>query len=101
MAAGGASSWPMAAEMHGQCVHCLFALPAPKLCDPGSECAAHCCTLHACMLMVSVCLPYLVLACRYAMTACKAFGFCLTYKRNTEFRRLCDILRQHLANINK
>lgn len=37
----------------------------------------------------------------YAMTACKAFGFCLTYKRHTEFRRLCDILRQHLANINK
>jgi translation initiation factor 3 subunit A len=35
------------------------------------------------------------------MTACKAFGFCLTYKRHTEFRRLCDILRQHLANINK
>jgi translation initiation factor 3 subunit A len=35
------------------------------------------------------------------MVACKAFGFCLTYKRNTEFRRLCDILRQHLANINK
>ena len=42
-----------------------------------------------------------VLGRRYAMTACKAFGFCLTYKRNTEFRRLCDILRQHLANINK
>lgn len=38
---------------------------------------------------------------RYAMTACRAFGFCLTYKRHTEFRRLCDILRQHLANINK
>jgi translation initiation factor 3 subunit A len=37
----------------------------------------------------------------YAMVACRAFGFCLTYKRNTEFRRLCDILRQHLANINK
>lgn len=37
----------------------------------------------------------------YAMTACRAFGFCLTYKRNAEFRRLCDILRQHLANINK
>ena len=33
----------------------------------------------------------------YAMTACRAFGFCLTYKRNAEFRRLCDILRQHRA----
>uniref|UniRef100_A0A383WAX7 Eukaryotic translation initiation factor 3 subunit A n=1 Tax=Tetradesmus obliquus TaxID=3088 RepID=A0A383WAX7_TETOB len=37
----------------------------------------------------------------YAMTAVRAFGFCLTYKRNAEFRRLCDILRQHLANMNK
>eukprot|EP00879_Flechtneria_rotunda_P023497 GHRR01024856.1.p1 GENE.GHRR01024856.1~~GHRR01024856.1.p1 ORF type:complete len:290 (+),score=93.76 GHRR01024856.1:165-1034(+) len=37
----------------------------------------------------------------YAMVACRAFGFCLTYKRNAEFRRLCDILRQHLANMTK
>ena len=37
----------------------------------------------------------------YAMTAIRAFQFCLTYKRNTEFRRLCDILRNHLANLNK
>ena len=37
----------------------------------------------------------------YAMTAVRAFGFCLTYKRTTEFRRLCDILRNHLANLNK
>jgi translation initiation factor 3 subunit A len=37
----------------------------------------------------------------YAMTAVRAFGFCLTYKRNAEFRRLCDILRQHLANMTK
>ena len=37
----------------------------------------------------------------YAMTAARAFGFCLTYKRTTEFRRLCDILRNHLANLNK
>lgn len=37
----------------------------------------------------------------YAMTATKAFQFCLTYKRTTEFRRLCDILRNHLANLNK
>ena len=37
----------------------------------------------------------------YAMTAGKAFQFCLTYKRTTEFRRLCDTLRNHLANLNK
>lgn len=37
----------------------------------------------------------------YAMTATRAFQFCLTYKRTTEFRRLCDILRNHLANLNK
>ncbi|KAK9824579.1 hypothetical protein WJX72_011465 [[Myrmecia] bisecta] len=37
----------------------------------------------------------------YAMTATKAFQFCLTYKRTTEFRRLCDILRNHLQNLNK
>ncbi|KIZ05314.1 Eukaryotic translation initiation factor 3 subunit A [Monoraphidium neglectum] len=37
----------------------------------------------------------------YAMAATRAFGFCLAYKRNAEFRRLCDILRQHLANMQK
>ena len=37
----------------------------------------------------------------YAMTATHAFQFCLTYRRTTEFRRLCDILRNHLANLNK
>lgn len=37
----------------------------------------------------------------YTMTAVRAFNFCLTYKRNSEFRRLCDILRQHLNNMNK
>lgn len=37
----------------------------------------------------------------YAMTAGKAFHFCLAYKRTTEFRRLCDTLRNHLANLNK
>ena len=37
----------------------------------------------------------------YAMVAVRAFQFCQTYKRNTEFRRLCDILRNHLANLNK
>eukprot|EP00899_Mesostigma_viride_P024205 jgi/Mesvir1/496/Mv11365-RA.2 len=37
----------------------------------------------------------------YAMTAHRAFHFCLQYKRTTEFRRLCEILRSHLANLNK
>eukprot|EP00897_Mesotaenium_endlicherianum_P001035 jgi/Mesen1/10932/ME000095S10273 len=37
----------------------------------------------------------------YAMTAHRAFQFCLQYKRSTEFRRLCEILRNHLANLNK
>lgn len=27
--------------------------------------------------------------------------FCLTYKRTTEFRRLCDIVRNHLTNLLK
>lgn len=37
----------------------------------------------------------------YAMTANKAFQFCLQFKRTTEFRRLSDILRQHLTNLTK
>jgi len=37
----------------------------------------------------------------YAMTAYRAFQFCKEYKRVTEFRRLCEILRNHLANLNK
>lgn len=37
----------------------------------------------------------------YAMTAHRAFQFCKQYKRTTEFRRLCDIIRNHLANLNK
>jgi translation initiation factor 3 subunit A len=37
----------------------------------------------------------------YGMAAVKAFQFCLQYKRTAEFRRLCDILRQHLANMAK
>ncbi|KAK3246629.1 Eukaryotic translation initiation factor 3 subunit A [Cymbomonas tetramitiformis] len=37
----------------------------------------------------------------YAMTAHRAFQFCLQYKRTTEFRRMCEILRNHLANLNK
>jgi translation initiation factor 3 subunit A len=37
----------------------------------------------------------------YAMTANRAFAFCVTYKRTTEFRRLCEILRNHLSNLQK
>lgn len=37
----------------------------------------------------------------YAGVASKAFNFCLQYKRTTEFKRLCDILRQHLTNLVK
>jgi translation initiation factor 3 subunit A len=36
----------------------------------------------------------------YAMTAHRAFHFCLQYKRTTEFRRLCEIIRNHLVNLN-
>jgi translation initiation factor 3 subunit A len=37
----------------------------------------------------------------YAMVAARACQFCLTYKRTTEFRRLCDIVRNHLSNLLK
>ncbi|XWS64481.1 hypothetical protein CRYUN_Cryun05aG0007600 [Craigia yunnanensis] len=37
----------------------------------------------------------------YAMTAHRAFQFCKQYKRTTEFQRLCEIIRLHLANLNK
>lgn len=37
----------------------------------------------------------------YAMTAHRAFQFCRQYKRTTEFRRLCEIIRNHLVNLNK
>jgi translation initiation factor 3 subunit A len=30
-----------------------------------------------------------------------AFEFCLRYQRTTEFRRLCEIIRNHLNNIGK
>ncbi|GJR88994.1 leucine-rich repeat protein [Tanacetum coccineum] len=34
-------------------------------------------------------------------TAHRAFQFCKQYKRTTEFRSLCEIIRNHLANLNK
>ncbi|CAG8551320.1 13494_t:CDS:2 [Acaulospora morrowiae] len=37
----------------------------------------------------------------YQQTAHQAFQFCLKYTRKTEFRRLCDLLRNHLQNITK
>ncbi|KAG9066688.1 eukaryotic translation initiation factor 3 subunit A [Linnemannia hyalina] len=37
----------------------------------------------------------------YQTTAHQAFHFCLKYTRKTEFRRLCDLLRNHLQNIAK
>ncbi|XP_075486556.1 eukaryotic translation initiation factor 3 subunit A-like [Primulina tabacum] len=37
----------------------------------------------------------------YSMTAHRAFQFCKQYKRTTEFRRLCEIIRNHLTNLNK
>ncbi|KAH9615424.1 hypothetical protein KSS87_002522, partial [Heliosperma pusillum] len=37
----------------------------------------------------------------YAMTAHRAFQFCKQYKRTTELRRLCEIIRNHLSNLNK
>eukprot|EP00563_Minutocellus_polymorphus_P014473 CAMPEP_0181054626 /NCGR_PEP_ID=MMETSP1070-20121207/18777_1 /TAXON_ID=265543 /ORGANISM="Minutocellus polymorphus, Strain NH13" /LENGTH=1041 /DNA_ID=CAMNT_0023133905 /DNA_START=75 /DNA_END=3200 /DNA_ORIENTATION=- len=37
----------------------------------------------------------------YHNTAVGALRFCGTYKRRTEFRRLCDMLRMHLGNLQK
>ncbi|KAG2245165.1 hypothetical protein Bca52824_093015 [Brassica carinata] len=37
----------------------------------------------------------------YAITAHKAFQFCKKYKRPTEFRRLCETIRNNLENLDK
>jgi len=37
----------------------------------------------------------------YHAAATGALRFCRTYKRRTEFRRLCDMLRMHLGNLQK
>lgn len=38
---------------------------------------------------------------RYQSTALQAFGFCQQYARKTEFRRLCELLRNHVQNAAK
>lgn len=37
----------------------------------------------------------------YQIVAKDAFGFCIKFERKLEFKRLCDILRQHLSSASK
>ena len=37
----------------------------------------------------------------YHAVACNALTFCGEYKRRVEFRRLCDMMRMHLGNLQK
>ena len=37
----------------------------------------------------------------YKYTASRAFAFCIKYKRGVEFRRLCEILRNHIQSQTK
>ena len=37
----------------------------------------------------------------YAASAAAAVSFCVKHRRTTEFRRLCDVLRSHLATLQK
>lgn len=37
----------------------------------------------------------------YQSTALQAFGFCQKYARKTEFRRLCELMRNHVQNAAK
>ena len=37
----------------------------------------------------------------YHEVARSSFAFCLQYQRKVEFRKLCDIMRAHLANVQK
>lgn len=37
----------------------------------------------------------------YASSIKRAFQFCVTYKRTSEFRRLCELLRSHLTIVQR
>ncbi|KDN45747.1 hypothetical protein K437DRAFT_274144 [Tilletiaria anomala UBC 951] len=37
----------------------------------------------------------------YQQVAHQALKFCLTYQRKTEFRRLCELMRNHLQNVSR